>query len=72
MRRRQIVRQRTEEAKAALLNPIQPQIEIQEKTHEEKVQEPQKRKVLGPKQLCHICGKVPARYFHVKWCGKKK
>lgn len=36
---------------------------------EQPVEQPEK---YGPKQLCPHCGKVPARFFHVRACGKKK
>lgn len=71
MRRRTIILQRTLEAKTALLNaqPEEPKHEDAQKVEQEDA--PQERKVLGPKKLCPHCGKVPARYFHVKNCKGK-
>ena len=66
MRRRSIVKQRTEEAKAALLQPKEEP--KNEEVQRQETPPQQERKVLGPKQLCPRCGKVPARYFHVKHC----
>jgi 3-methyladenine DNA glycosylase Mpg len=71
VRRRTIVRQRAEEAKAALLRAAQPEPIKEEIKHEEKQETRQERPMLGPKQLCPYCKKVPARFFHVKACAKK-
>lgn len=70
-RRRTIIKQRTEEAKAANAVLLQPKEKTNEEVQETRQERPEVLEVAnvrGPRKMCPVCNKVPNYYFHRKNC----